>query len=84
MRQTITRTRIIIIGVVTIITLLTWFGADIYHKLSADRIAPDVQEQITPLTPKLDIQVLDQLEAKRTLPVAFPLLETSSPADSEP
>ncbi len=79
MRKNIARTRIIVIGVATLVTLLAWFGSELYHKIVTNQSSSDVQAQTKPLTPKLQTQVLTELESKRSVPVQISEPENPAP-----
>lgn len=67
------KTRIITIGVLTLITGFLWIAFDVYHSYTENKITPDVQRQIEPLNPKLQTAVLDQLVSRRDININFDL-----------
>jgi len=88
MRKNVTRIRIIIIGIFSLLTIGIWVAAEIYHQFLQDTISSDYEAQINPLNPRLPIEVLDQLESKNSLPVDLNqtgniILPTSTPPPSD-
>lgn len=71
MKNSITKTRIIVLGSLTILTLVAWVGIETFGRLTTDRISPQLEKEITPLDPKLNLQILDQLSTRRNLPINF-------------
>ncbi len=69
MRKNVTKDRLIIISVLTLITGVFWISLEVYRSLVTDKITPEFKSEITPLNPRLDVQVLDQIVAKRSLNV---------------
>lgn len=53
-----------IISVITTITIAVWIAIDVYRVLNKSEVPPAARKQIEPLDPKLDTDVLDQLEQR--------------------
>lgn len=70
-RRQVQRTRLMLLGLLTLIMVLVWVGSEIYHSWSADRIRPQVEQEIAVLEPKLNLEILDRLETKRGLIIDF-------------
>lgn len=68
------------LAILTLITILTWAGFDIYFALTKSRMKPEVQKLMTPLDPQIEKSVLEGLNRKREisleeigrLPIALP------------
>jgi hypothetical protein len=58
----------LIIAILTLITILAWVGTDIYRISTRKNIPRVLEEQLTPLSPKINTQILDQLGARRAIP----------------
>jgi hypothetical protein len=49
------------IAILTVITILTWIGFDVYRAFNKVEIPKNVQEQLTPLNPQVDMETLENL-----------------------
>ncbi|HUW21271.1 MAG TPA: hypothetical protein VMW41_01250 [Candidatus Bathyarchaeia archaeon] len=55
------------LAIITLITVLVWAGFDIYRAYTETKVKLDVRQQLNPLNPKLDIEVIDLLSGKRQI-----------------
>jgi len=67
MRKNVTKIRLIILIIVTLVTGIVWIGGEIYSTYTADLLTPELKKDIEPLNPRLYIQALDKLEQKNGL-----------------
>lgn len=70
-RRQVTRTRLLLLGGLTLLVVLAWVGSDIYHSWTAERIRPQVEQEVLHLDPTLQLEILDNLETKRGLTIDF-------------
>lgn len=69
------------LSILTLITVLCWGGFDIYRSYTKTTVKPDVRQQLTPINPKLELDVIEDLEALRAIPreeisnIPFDLIE---------
>lgn len=54
----------LIISILTLITVLTWIGVDLYRALTKTEIPRVLQEQTAPLDPKISVTTLEGLEPR--------------------
>jgi len=80
--------RLIVIGAITLVTVLVWVALDSYRQLVKQEQFRKVSDLIEPLDPRLNTKVLDQIEARKEyrldeierflLPITTPIA-TASP-----
>jgi hypothetical protein len=81
--------RLIFTGILTLITILVWTGFETHHQLTQSQQLQVDPQILKPLDPRLDTQVLDQIQAHTNLseqhPLGQPLVSPSpSPSPSPP
>jgi len=54
----------LIIAILTLITVLTWVGLDVYRTLTKTEIPQILQRQIAPLNPKIPVTTMEGLEPR--------------------
>lgn len=47
--------------IATLITILIWFGVDIYHSRNTVQISPEIQQVLEPVNPNFDINLINDL-----------------------
>jgi len=57
------------LAILTLITILVWAGFDIYRAYTKTTVKPDVRSQLTPLDPKLDTEIIRNLERQKEIPL---------------
>ncbi|MBN1263576.1 MAG: hypothetical protein JW991_04445 [Candidatus Pacebacteria bacterium] len=57
-------------AILTLITVLTWAGFDIYRSYSKGELSADVKKQLLPLNPKFESTVIQKLEQRREIPLS--------------
>ena len=67
MKKRVVKTRILVVIVITILVSIVWIASEAYFKYTADPLSSQLEIQITPLNPHLPIQILEELEQKRSL-----------------
>lgn len=55
---------LLIISILTLLTVFTWLGTDIYRLSLKKSLPPISEEQLVPLPSHFDTQILDQLEKR--------------------
>lgn len=55
---------LLIISILTLLTVFTWLGTDIYRLSLKKSLPPVSEEQWAPLPSHFDTQILDQLEKR--------------------
>ena len=55
------------LAILTLITVITWIGFDVYRALTKSDIPKILQRQIAPLNPKLDWETVERLKTKGTV-----------------
>lgn len=53
----------LIIAIMTLITILTWIGLEVYRTVVKTTIPEVTQEQMAPLNPKIKTETIDSLKA---------------------
>lgn len=56
------------LSILTLIMAVIWIGLVTYRALSKNQLNPVVKEQITPLTPSLDIDTIDEIKQRQQIP----------------
>lgn len=74
----------IIIAVFTIVTVLIWIAADIYHISVSSTIPEDMKQVIAPFNPNLDTQIFDELKNKKNTSEFSGSSATSSSFETQP
>lgn len=52
----------LILSILTLITVILWVAVEVYHALSRSTIPKVTQEQLTPLDPRLNREIIDELK----------------------
>ncbi|MBM3208794.1 hypothetical protein FJZ40_00670 [Candidatus Shapirobacteria bacterium] len=65
MRSRLLSHDLLVVAVLTLLTVITWIGLDVYRALSKHDTPQVSQSQLVPLSPKVSTNVLDRLEARR-------------------
>jgi hypothetical protein len=55
------------LSILTLVTVLTWIGFDVYKALTKSEIPRVLQKQIAPLNPKVDWEIIEELRNKKTV-----------------
>jgi len=55
---------LLVISILSVVVVALWIAIDIFYALSRSKISPEVKRQTEPLNPKIDTEVLDDLEQK--------------------
>jgi hypothetical protein len=53
------------IAVLTVITVLIWIGLTTYWAFKKSQIKPEVQRQLVPLTPSLDLDTMENIKQRQ-------------------
>ena len=56
-----------VLSLLTLLAIGTWVGSDAYHRFIAKQAITVPENLLTPLDPKINMEVLDQLEEKKQL-----------------
>ena len=56
-----------VLSLLTLLAIGTWVGSDAYHRFIAKQAITVPENLLTPLEPKINMEVLDQLEEKKQL-----------------
>ena len=56
-----------VLSLLTLITVAVWVGSNAYHRFIAKQAITVPENLLTPLEPKINMEVLDQLEEKKQL-----------------
>lgn len=56
-----------VLSLLTFITVAVWVGSNAYHRFIAKQAITVPENLLTPLDPKINMEVLDQLEEKKQL-----------------
>jgi hypothetical protein len=59
--------RNIYLAILTLITIVLWVGFDVVRAYSASNVTPDVTRAMTPLDPRVDQRVFEELERRHNL-----------------
>lgn len=52
------------LAILTLVTVLTWIGVDVYRALTKTEIPQILQKQIAPLNPKISTATLERLQQR--------------------
>jgi hypothetical protein len=55
---------VVVLLISTLITIAAWVGFEVYRAYTRVTLPEGVEEYLTPLTPTLDIEVLESLEKR--------------------
>lgn len=53
----------LILSILTLITVITWIGYEVYYAATKTTIPKVTQEQLTPLNPKLKKEIIEDLKS---------------------
>ena len=67
------------IGILTLVTVIIWVGIEVYQTYNQTTISQDIQSQLQPLNPSIDIETLDGLSDRFVPPTSF---QITSPTDT--
>ena len=56
---------LLVLSVLTLITILTWLGMDIYRRLIQREIPQVMEKQLLPLDPRIETKIFDYLETRQ-------------------
>ena len=56
-----------VLSLLTLITVAAWVGSNAYHRFIAKQAITVPENLLTPLEPKINMEILDQLEEKKQL-----------------
>ena len=56
-----------VLSLLTLLAIGTWVGSDAYHRFIAKQAITVPENLLTPLEPKINMEILDQLEEKKQL-----------------
>jgi len=56
-----------VVSLLTLLAIGTWVGSDAYHRFIAKKAITVPENLLTPLEPKINMEILDQLEEKKQL-----------------
>jgi hypothetical protein len=80
---------VLIVSVCTLITILVWIGFDVYRIFTQEEQPYVPADQLVPLNPKIDQEIIDQVaqgafweKGEYTLPVPIPPRE-EAPSETE-
>lgn len=65
MQSLIKRRALLILIVISLACLLIWIGVSIYFSFKKTTLPPNVQKQLSPLTPVIDTKALKELEQRK-------------------
>ena len=57
---------LVILGVLTLVTVLFWMVTEVLHTSQKSTITPILQQQIKPIVPTFDTQVIKILKERQT------------------
>jgi hypothetical protein len=66
------------------IVVVAWISFNIYHRLVTSSITPEVQMQTTPIEPKFDTDMIQQLKTRQQVEPLYQLPKASPSATIEP
>lgn len=89
MRKKYVSRDVLVISVCTLITILAWISFDVYHILAREEQPYVPANQLVPLNPKIDQEIIDQVaqgafweKGEYALPVPIPPKE-EAPSETE-
>lgn len=74
--------QLLIILVLLLIVVVVWIGGNVYHNLNKSTISETTSQEILPINPTFDIQIIDRLKKREKVTPAFELenLPTTIPS----
>jgi hypothetical protein len=57
--------QLIFVAIFTIVTILIWIGADLYHISVNSTIPEDMKQIVIPINPTLDTKIFEELRSKK-------------------
>ena len=70
-RKNVLDIRLIIIGGLALLVMIGWVSIEIFAGLTDNRIAFQVEDELSPLDPRLNIEILDRINDKRSYMITF-------------
>lgn len=62
---------LLFIAISSFVVTAAWVGFNVYHEWATSKITPELQVQITPITPSFDITTINNLKNRRVVqPIA--------------
>lgn len=72
----------IIILVLLLIFVIAWIGGNVYHNLKQSTISDVISQEITPIDPTFNLQIIESLKKRQTVNPVFELETSSTPNPS--
>lgn len=57
----------LILSILTLLTVLTWIGFDVYRALTKTAVPEVLQKQIDPLNPRINRETIERLKTRETI-----------------
>lgn len=75
---------LLVLSILTLVTILTWIGMDVYRSLTKSKIPDVLEKQLLPLDPTIETNIFDVLEGRlEDIPYSPPsVIEESSIEES--
>ena len=61
-------------GILTLVVVLFWAGIELFNTYSSTTIPEDYSEEIKPLNPTLDLEMISEIESRVDAPEEFEVL----------
>lgn len=58
------------LAVLSLVTVVIWISVSVYKTLNKSQLAPDVKKQILPLTTSIDLDTMEAIKQRQTVPPA--------------
>lgn len=72
----------IIILVLLLIFVIAWIGTNVYRNLKQSTISEAINQEITPIEPTFNIQIIEDLKKRQAVSPVFELEALSAPTPS--
>ena len=75
---------VLVISVLSLLTILVWIGMDVHRKLTQKEATEVLEEQLLPLDPKIDVEIINVLESQlEAIPSSIPVVLEESTLSSQ-
>lgn len=62
---------ILYISIFTVFAVTVWIGLNIYHGYTNTTVSKDVNIRVVPIDPSFDLETLNRLKERKSVPVSF-------------
>lgn len=56
---------LLVLAILSLITIMAWIVSDVYHASVMNTITSEQEQAITPLSPKIDPQIIQNIQSRQ-------------------